>query len=185
MPLDPMERRLHAAFLSFLNHFDYNLDDIPIIDVFVERGAPVIPAPVLVPHSHAIDAVFAISVDGDLAMIGGDFERAKDGGQLGAVVGLAGAGERLRDVPASCQMSLDRSTAMATGNLPGIFFAKVYTDAGDGSISAIAQCATIRVDAEYPSFLTIQRLLIWHVADFTRLWIYQGIRIEAVFQAFL
>ncbi len=76
MSLDPLKTSPHAHPLPLLNLPHHILNDILILDRLACRRFPSVPPPVLKPGSYAVDGVFAVGYDDDVAVSRDDFEGA-------------------------------------------------------------------------------------------------------------
>ena len=111
MPLDPLKPRLHPQPIPLLNLPHHTLHQIPILHFPARGRPPVIFPPVDVPGCDAVDGVFAVGEDVQGAVSWGEFEGAEQGGELGALVGLAGGGrEGFGEVSASGREKVCQST---------------------------------------------------------------------------
>ena len=52
----------------------------------------------MVPYGDAVDGVGRVGQDGGVKVVWGEVQRTHEGGEFGALVGLAGAGEGFREV---------------------------------------------------------------------------------------
>lgn len=80
MSLNPLKPRPHAQPLPLLNLPHHILNDILILHRFPRSRFPSVASPVLKPGCDAVDGVFAVGYDDDVAVTGDDFEGAGDGG---------------------------------------------------------------------------------------------------------
>lgn len=89
------QRRPRIAFLHQLADPDHQ---ILVHDGRAGTRLPIVLRPPLVPQRRAVDAVVGVGDDLEALGDGRRFEGAQDGRQLGALVGLGGAGEGFGDV---------------------------------------------------------------------------------------
>lgn len=95
MTLDPFKGRLRPQPISLLDLREHILYDVLVLDRFAGRCFPPVSSPIDEPIRNTIDGVFGVSDDDNVAVARRDFESAKYGRKLGALVGLAGAGKGL------------------------------------------------------------------------------------------
>jgi hypothetical protein len=96
--LDPLEPRPRPATLARAHAPQQLLDEVPILDRLPRGRDPAARGPAGAPLGHALDRVRAVRVHRRVAVERHHVQRALDGRQLGALVGLARARERLGDV---------------------------------------------------------------------------------------
>jgi len=92
MPLNPFELRPGAHVPPLLNLRQHNLHQILVLHWLPRCVLPPVAAPVDAPRGDAVDGVLAVGDDLAVAVQGDDVQGARDGGEFGALVGLACAG---------------------------------------------------------------------------------------------
>ena len=80
MSLNPLKTSPHAHPLPLLNLPHHILNDIFILNRLARSRFPSVASPVLIPRRYAVDGVFAVGYDDDVAVSWYDFEGAGDGG---------------------------------------------------------------------------------------------------------
>jgi len=98
MPLDPLKLRPGAYIPPLLNLRKHILHQILVLDRLPRGVLPPVTAPVDAPRGDAVDGVLAVGDDLAVAVQGDDVQGARDGGEFGALVGLARAGESFGEV---------------------------------------------------------------------------------------
>ena len=85
---DPFEicpnHQLGSLFYLRKNVLNY----VFILHRFARGRLPAVSTPIDEPFRHTIDSVFAIGYDHDVSIPRYDFERSKDAGEFGSLVGL-------------------------------------------------------------------------------------------------
>ena len=76
MSLDPLETSPHPDPLPLLNLPHHILNDILILDRLARCRFPSVAPPVLKPRRYAVDGVFAVGYDDDVAVSREDFQGA-------------------------------------------------------------------------------------------------------------
>ncbi len=99
MPLNPLELRPGAHVPPLLNLRQHTLHQILILHRLPRCVLPPVAAPIDAPRGDAVDGVLAVGDDLAVAVQGDDVQGARDGGEFGALVGLASAGEGFGEVP--------------------------------------------------------------------------------------
>ncbi len=77
---NPLKTRLHSTRIPLSNLRQHILHNILILDGFTGRRLPSVPSPIFEPDGDAVDGVFGVGYYDDVAVAGGDFECAEDGG---------------------------------------------------------------------------------------------------------
>ncbi|EMF15410.1 uncharacterized protein SEPMUDRAFT_39498, partial [Sphaerulina musiva SO2202] len=93
---------LHAMLIktiTLLQHIQYFLDQVFVLHWFLRRIDPIIALPVVEPVRHAVDRVFAVTNNDNLAIFGCHLKCAHYCGQLSSLISLFRSIERLADVP--------------------------------------------------------------------------------------
>ena len=80
MSLDPLKTSPHPDPLPLLNLPHHILNDILILNRLARSRFPSVAPPVLKPGCYAVDGIFAVGYDDDVAVSWDDFEGAGDGG---------------------------------------------------------------------------------------------------------
>jgi len=76
MALNPFKIRLHLVAVPLLNLTQHILNDILVFDRLPSRRLPSIAPPIYVPGGDAVDGIFAVGDDDDVAVRGGNFKGA-------------------------------------------------------------------------------------------------------------
>ncbi len=138
MRFNPLELRPSAHVPPLLNLRQHTLHQILILHRLPRCVLPPVAAPIDAPRGDAVDGVLAVGDDLAVAVQGDDVQGARDGGEFGALVGLASAGEGFGEVSGAGSVVECGGTWAGEKSVPWVARAKVDADACEGAFFAVA-----------------------------------------------